>query len=485
MASLPFARGFTQHFLTKSREEYILGTLELDVKLGKKLTALRETAREFGRDVVRPAGLALDRLHDPADVIAKDSVLWDVFRGFRDRGLHRVMIPKAFGGTVGELPSLATPLVNEEMGYADGGLAVSLLVSCMPFAFAILSPHAEIRNWAAEYIRDKKAEMIGCWAITEPDHGTDWVMGTCSEGCDPRTAPGLIAVKRGDEYILNGWKSAWVSNGTIATHAVLHVGLDLSKGVHGSGLALCPLDLAGVSRGKPLNKMGQRALNQGEIIFDGVKMPKKYMLLSSPEFFGANHCGHTFLGLANSSMGVTFASQARASYEEALRFARTHSRGGVTLAERKDVKIRLFRMFARVEAARLLARKVANHFFAMTSSPFISITASHRTTFWAMGKALQAYFKAYEEYESVRTWSRRLTHPEEHSELMDWGKYGVLSKITATETAYDVACEAARIVGEPALMPGSLLEKLLRDARASTIEDGVNDALALATSEGL
>ncbi|MFH1885270.1 MAG: acyl-CoA dehydrogenase family protein [Pseudomonadota bacterium] len=462
-----------------------MGTLDLDVKLCRRLTALQETAREFGRDVVRPAGVELDRLHDPADVIAKDSVLWDVFRGFRERGLHKAMIPKAFGGTIGDIPSLATPLINEEMGYADGGLAVSMLVACMPFAFAILSPHAEIRNWARDFVRDSRGEMIGCWAITEPDHGTDWVLGTSKEGCDPRTAPGLTAVKKGDEYIVNGWKSAWVSNGTIATHAVLHVGLDPSKGVHGSGLALCPLDLPGVSRGAPLNKIGQRALNQGEIIFDEVKLHKKYMLLASPEFFGANHFGHSFLGLANSSMGVTWASQAQASFDEALRYARSHSRGGVTLADRKDVKIRLFRMFAKVEAARLLARKVSNHFFAMMSSPMFSLAASRKTTFWAMSNALHLYLQAHERYESVKRFSRRATHPEKHSELMDWGQYGVLSKITATETACEVAADAVRILGEDAALPGCLVEKMLRDARASTIEDGVNDALALASCEGL
>ncbi|MFP4476794.1 MAG: acyl-CoA dehydrogenase family protein [Desulfatibacillaceae bacterium] len=459
--------------------------LELDTKLDRRLTKVRDKAREFGLQVVRPAGIELDKLHDPADVIAPGSILWDVFRGFRETGLHGCMIPKAFGGTMGDLPPMATPLVNEQMGYADGGLAVSMLVSVMPFAFAIISPHREIRNWARDYVNDKSASMIGCWAITEPDHGTDWVMGTCSDGCKPETAPGLTAVKKGDEYILNGWKSAWVSNGTIATHAVLHLGLDPSKGVHGSGLALCPLNLPGISRGAPLNKMGQRALNQGEIIFDEVRMPKKYMLLSSPEFFGANHFGHAFLGLANSSMGVTFASQAQATFDETLRYAKTAMNGSGVLAERKDIKLLLFRMFAKVEAARLLARKVSNHFFAMMSSPITSVATARPATFWAMGKALQAYFAAYERYESVRNLSRHITSPESPGELMDWGKYGVLSKITATETAFDVACDAMRVFGEKALSPDCPIDKMMRDARASTIEDGVNDALAIATCEGL
>lgn len=462
-----------------------MATLELDSKITGRLKDLQESAAEFGRNVVRPAGIALDRLRSPLEVIAEKSVLWDVFRGFRERGLHKAMIPKAYGGTMGDMPPLSVPLVNEQMGYADGGLAVSLLVSGMPFALSILSADKGVRNWSQEYVRDTKSEMIGCWAITEPDHGTDWVMGTSREGCNPKLAPGLTAVLKGDEYIVNGWKSAWVSNGTVATHAVLHVGLDSSLGVHGSGIALCPLDLPGVSRGAALNKVGQRALNQGEIIFDNVKVHKKYMLISVPGFFGANLLGHAILGLANSSMGATFASQAQASFDLALAHARNTQRNGEFLCERKDIKIKLFRMFAKVEAARLLARKVAHHFFSMLSGFPVGTSLSSKATFWALGNAVNGYLRAYEKSEAVRKFSMSLTNPDKHNALMEWGKYGVLSKITATETACSVAEDAMQIFGEEALNPNCPIEKMLRDARASTIEDGVNDALAMASCEGL
>ncbi|MDY6824444.1 MAG: acyl-CoA dehydrogenase family protein [Thermodesulfobacteriota bacterium] len=462
-----------------------MGYLELDVKIGRKLKALQENAREFGMEVVRPAGVELDRLHDPAEVIAEGSVLWDVFKQFRETGLHKLMIPRAFGGTMGTMPSLAATLLNEQMGYADGGLAISLLVSCMPFAFAIMSPEAEVRNWAREYVEDTGANMVGCWAITEPEHGTDWIMGVSKAGSDPRLAPELTAVKKGDEYILNGQKAAWVSNGTIATHAVLHVGLDQSMGIHGSGIALCPLDLPGISRGAPLNKLGQRPLNQGEIIFKDVKLHKKYMLIPISGFFGANTFGLTFLGMANSSMGATFSGQAQASLDEALTFAKNNTREGLLLAEQEDVKLKLFRMFTRVEAARLFSRKVSDHFFSKTSGPVSSLGSSFRATFWMLGKALQSYYNLYEKHDSVRNFSKRFMNPKKASDLMEWGKYGVASKITATETAYDVAVDAFQIFGEKALSSEYPIGKMLRDARASLIEDGVNDALAMASYEGI
>ena len=84
----------------------------------------------------------------------------------------------------------------------------------------------------------------------------------------------LYAEQQGDEWIIRGQKSSWVSNGTIATHAMVHMGMDRSNGTS-SAIAFVPLDLPGVSKGKPLDKLGQRALNQGEVFFDDVRIPAR------------------------------------------------------------------------------------------------------------------------------------------------------------------------------------------------------------------
>ena len=127
--------------------------------------------------------------------------------------------------------------------------------------------------------------MIGCWGITEPDHGGDSLFFEGEVASNPDCAYGLTAVADGDSYILNGQKAAWVSNGTIATHGVIWVSLDPSKGNQGGGIVVMPLDLPGVSRGKPLVKMGQKSLNQGEIFFDNVRIPKYMMIADDPVMF--------------------------------------------------------------------------------------------------------------------------------------------------------------------------------------------------------
>lgn len=465
-----------------------MGYLDLETGVGRKTRAVEESAREFGMAVVRPAGITLDRMPDPADVIAPGSVLWDVHKKFREAGFHRLMIPRAFGGTMGSAPPMAWTLVSEQMGYADAGLAISLAVSTMPFAMAAVSPCAEVRNWAREFAGDTEARMIGCWGITEPDHGSDWVIGTTPAGSDPRLAPGLRAVKKGNEYILNGRKSAWVSNGTIATHSVLHVSLDPSMGAHGQGIAFCPLDLPGISRGKPLNKMGQRPLNQGEIIFEDVRLHKKYMLVPTPGVAGEGSVGRMLLGVANSETGLVMSGLAQAALDEAVAYAKDRFRGGAPIIEDQNVKLTLFNMFAMVQSARSYTRKVSEYGRSGMKSRFVSLAMSSRVTFWAIGKALQIFFRLYDRSRNdpqAGGIAQKIIRSERAKKAMDSGMYGIAAKIFATETAFKVSSEAVRIFGRDGLSKEFLIEKMLRDARASMIEDGANEALAIAGSEDL
>jgi len=104
----------------------------------------------------------------------------------------------------------------------------------------------------------------GVLAITEPDHGSDWILFDSSEtGRNPAVAPQVRALLDGDHYVIHGQKSSWVSNG-LCQHAALWVSLDLPKGMEGGGVACIPWTSPG-SPGQAINKMGQRALNQGEI----------------------------------------------------------------------------------------------------------------------------------------------------------------------------------------------------------------------------
>jgi alkylation response protein AidB-like acyl-CoA dehydrogenase len=311
-------------------------------------------------------------------------------------------------------------MISEELGWGDGGLAISLTVSGFHRFFAELSGNADLITRYADPDRPR----IGCWAITEPDHGSDQLTLGEDHYHDPSIGSNCIARLDGDEYVVNGQKSAWVSNGTIAEVATLFCTIDPSRGTAGGGVCIVDLDQTGVSRGQPLDKMGQRALNQGEIFFDDVRVPATDMVIG-PDLY--EFTVEQVLAIANMSMGSTFVGVARAAYEHALAYAKDRIQGGVPIMEHQSVRSRLFKMFTRVEAARALARSVAVR--NATAEPQV--------------------------------------------------QYSIASKTYCTQTAFDVASDAVQILGGNGLSREYPTEKLLRDARASMIEDGCNEILAI------
>ena len=398
--------------------------LDLNKQLNSDETSLKEQIHRFAAEVLRPAAAELDRL-PPEDVIAEGSVLWDVFRKLYGLGYHTRALPEELGGVM--LSPLAAHIYSEEMGWGASDLAISLGVTAMPFVFAARSGNqALVRDYVIPFSQDKDVKFIGCWGVTEPQHGSDAVFMGNQAFNRPEVGFDLHAQLDGDEWVIRGQKSSWVSNGTIATHAMVHLGMDRSKGMAGSGVAFVPLDLPGVSKGKPLNKLGQRALNQGEIFFDDVRIPKDYMLVT-PD--GYSFLGETILANANAGMGATFTGVARAAFEEGLHYARQRVQGGKPICEHQAVQLKLMDMFIKVEAGRALSR--AAMLYNTTTVP---------------------------------------PAPQ----------YSVAAKVFCTTAAFQVASDALQLHGGYGLAKEMVIEKLFRDARASMIEDGTNEVLSLA-----
>ena len=391
---------------------------DIDSAVGPAEKGVVDVAHRFATDVLRPVGTQLDALADPADVIARDSALWDVFLKERELGLSFFGV--GGDGLSPEAQARLGAAVNEELGWGDSGLAIGLGAGGFHSFFATMSGSQElIDRYAAP-----DDSQIGCWAITEPDHGSDTLGFSEPHFDDPEVKANCVARRDGDDFVIRGQKSSWVSNGTIADVAVLFCTMEPSRGMQAGGVALVPLDLEGVSRGKPLDKLGQRALNQGALFFDNVRIPASYMIVEEEIYRPAVE---SVLTLANAGMGTTFVGVARAAYEQALEYARERVQGGRPIIEHQSVKGRLFDMFTQVEAARSLARRVV--IYNQTHEPLI--------------------------------------------------QYSIASKVFCTDTAFETASAALQIFGGNGLTREYPVEKLLRDARASMIEDGCNHLLSL------
>lgn len=394
-----------------------LGPLGAEPELPEMARMFQDSLHKFSVDQLRPIGQKLDRM-SPEEVIAPGSPYWEARAKYLELGISI--------DSLGELPPAEQAkmfcILFEELGWGDSGLAISFGAGILPAYLSLIFKNEYLRSLAPD-------EVLGCWGITEPDHGSDMLdpnrLMFHPEGSYGR--PNCVATIRGDEITVNGQKAAWVSNGSIAKVCILYCAADVGHGPSSqNGVALVfPLDLKGVTRGKPLNKMGQRALNQGEIFFDNVKLSKAHILAGPDNYLEAVTAIHT---LANGLMGATFTGVARAAYELALDYAHERKAGGVPIIRHQSVAHRLFHMFRKIEAARALTHRVVHY----------NLTAP--------SYCLQAAMTA---------------------------------KVTGTQAAFEVASDALQIFGGNGLTMEYPMEKLLRDARASLIEDGCNEILAI------
>ena len=397
-----------------------MSDFDLDIDLTEEMLAIRDRCRQFAREVLRPIGAKLDRM-SAEEVIARGSPLWDVLRQYKELG---------FGGAAQFAESDLTPaqkallhgLVLEELSWGD----VGLMITCGLYNISPFVAQSFGRPDLAEFFG--KRDEIGCLAVTEPSHGSDHVAFTEPAYRDARIKPSLRVRRQGDDYVLNGQKAAWVSCGSIAGSGIVFaVFEDSEAGLSDGVVLLMPLDLPGITRGKPLEKIGQRSLNQGEIFFDNVLVPRRFMVAEGPDAYPLIWEG--YLGNANTHMGQQFVGVARAAFDYALEYAKQRVQGGRPIFEHQAVKVRLFNMFQKVEAARSHARRVA---IAAAVKPG-GVPFQHATS----------------------------------------------SKVFCTQMAFEVSSEAIQVLGGNGLTREYPVEKIFRDARASLIEDGENGMLGL------
>lgn len=377
----------------------------------------QQTLRKFAVEVMRPIGRKLDRM-TPEAIIAADSPYWEFRRRYLDLGVRL----ESLAQMPVEQRARMFCLIFEELGYGDAGLAISVGAGMLPQYISALFQNEFLMKRFPE-------EMLGCWAITEPDHGSDMLDPTGAarpvEGRYGR--PNCVVTFAGDKVVINGQKSAWVSNGTIAEVCILYAAADTGAGpdpVRGCVVVL-PMDLPGVTRGKPLDKLGQLGDPQGEVFFNNVEVPLEYVLAGPDDYQRAVYCVHAE---ANVLMGATFTGAARAAYDMAYAYAHERRQGGVPIIRHQSVASRLFHMFRKVEAACALTRRVA---LFNQSMPI---------------PALQAAMAA---------------------------------KVTGTQLAFEVASEAVQMFGGNGVTREYPVEKIFRDARSALIEDGCNEMLAI------
>lgn len=402
--------------------EPVLGLCGLESDLTEEERAIQAAAHGFARDVMRPIGAKLDRM-TAEEVVAPGSPLFDYLRQVQASGLVDLA---ALGAMDNQQKSRIMPIIFEELGWGDSGLAIATLASSFPAFVAYNTGNPELI--------ERFGSLPGCWLATQPDRGSD-VADMDAHNTHPgsRQSRGNLSARVvGDEVIVRGQSSAWVSFAPLAQTALAYIPCDFGDGLEhpsNAGLnhiaILIPLDLPGISKGKPLEKLGQRPLPQGEIFFNEVRVPRTYVIAEGDaaitSFIGA-------LTFGNMEMAATFTGVARAAYEHALEYVHERKQGGTTIINHQSVQLRTFDLWQKVETCRAIAQRVFAYNYS-SKGPHIAAS--------------------------------------------------ITSKTYVTETAFQVASEALQLFGGNGLTREYPLEKLMRDARASMIEDGETNTLKL------
>ena len=177
----------------------------IEPPLSEMERAVQDNVHRYAVEVMRPLGPVLDRL--PAgDVPAKDSPLWGALAKAGDLGLSVLALMELPPVERVKLLAIAT----EELAWGDGGIAGAILVNNFPVMYSLLAGNLDM----ARYCDGK----LGCWGITEPDHGSDMLDATGVLAVPNGTygRPNCTARIAGDKVIINGQKSAWVSGAITA-----------------------------------------------------------------------------------------------------------------------------------------------------------------------------------------------------------------------------------------------------------------------------
>jgi len=356
---------------------------------------LRALAREFAEKEIRPRAAECDegQIH-ATDIIAKA----------HEVGLMNVHLPVALGGL--ELPCFEGILVAEELNWGCSGIGTSIGANGLAAGpILIAGSEAQQKQWLGPLA---EAPILGCFGLTEPGAGSD-VSGIQT-----------TAVRRGDDYVINGSKM-FISNAGHASWMVCFASTDPGAGSKGLSAFVVPMDTEGVVVERHLDKMGQRSTDTSAVAFSDVVVPAASRLGAEGDGF---KIAMQTLDFTRPATAVGAVGVAQAAYELSVEYTRERVQFGLPIAMNQGVSFLVADMATEIEAARLLCWQAA----------------------WMIDQGR----------------GRKAT------------KYSSFAKRFSADTAMKVTTDAVQVFGGYGYMKEYPVEKLMRDAKLFQIYEGTS-----------
>jgi len=303
----------------------------VDFSLTADQLALQRELRAFAETEIAPHVREWD-----------EQQLWpgDVLRRLGELGALGVIFPPELGGA--GLGYLDYTLVIEELARVDGsiGLIVAAHNSLCANHIFLAGSDCQRRRYLPRLAR---GEWLGCWSLTEPGAGSD--------ASGARTH----ARRDGDSWIINGTKS-FATNGHHAQVCVVMAATDREAGKHGISAFIVEQGTPGFRAGKKENKLGMRASDTAELIFEDCRVPAANLLGEAGRGFmdALRILDGGRIGIAALALGM-----ATGAFEAARRYAAERRQFGQPIASFEAIQWKLADMATELDAARLLTRRAA------------------------------------------------------------------------------------------------------------------------------
>jgi alkylation response protein AidB-like acyl-CoA dehydrogenase len=255
-------------------------------------------------------------------------------------GLLGVLVPPDYGGA--GLRYVDYVLAIEELSAVDGSLGITVAAHNSLGTNHIFLAGNEMQK--RKYLpRLAAGEWLAAWALTEPGSGSD--------ASNARTT----AVKKGDRYVLNGNKT-FITNGHHADLTVVIAVTDKGRGTHGLSAFVVEKDTRGFRPGKKENKLGLRASDTSELIFEDCEIPAENLLGIEGEGFvdAMRVLDGGRISIAAMALGI-----ARGALDAALKYVKERRQFGKAIAEFQGIQWKLADMATELDAARLLTLRAA------------------------------------------------------------------------------------------------------------------------------
>jgi len=303
----------------------------MDFRLSEEQELLRRTVREFAESEIRPHVMEWDEAQQfSMDLVPKLAVL----------GLTGIQLPEEYGGA--GLSAVDYCICIEELARVDPAVALSVAAhnGLCSSHIAMFGSDAQKRQYLP---RLTSGQVLGAWGLTEAGAGSD------------AAAMRTTATKQGACWVLNGAK-AFITHGRLGGLMVAMAVTDRTRGHRGISAFIIEQGTPGMSAGKKENKLGMRASDTSELIFQGCRVPANQLLGEEGQGFintlQVLDAGR--IGIAALSVGL-----AQGAYEAARSYAKDRRQFGQPLSAFQAIQWKLADNATRIEAARLLTYRAA------------------------------------------------------------------------------------------------------------------------------